>query len=348
MKASFFKKILLCIMLSTAFILVGCGKQNALYNGVIDTNVNMTPRLIVSNNQSTELLVEDVRSAVVGISSRSNNAYSVGSGVAVADGGYILTNHHVIAGASEVVVYFANNTADYADIIWSDSALDLAIIKSHTNIPYLELGSLTNVKTGEDVIAIGTPLTLQFTHTVTKGIVSAMNRTLEVENENGISYLQNLIQHDASINPGNSGGPLISLEGKVIGINTLKATEAEGIGFAIPIDIGKAIVNKIVANNNYEQPYIGIFGFDAIIAQYYGETLNQNGVYVVNIDENSSAYLNGLKKGDVIVEIGNQQVNTMLDLRIGLYNYDIGDKITLKYVRDGKIHIITFDGEKRP
>ena len=348
MKASFFKKLMLCLFLSCSLILVGCdGKQN-LYNGIEDTSINMTPRLIVANNQSTELLVEDIRSAVVGISARNNDSYSVGSGVAVADGGYILTNHHVISGANEVVVYFANNTANYADIIWSDSALDLAIIKSQTNIPYLELGNVQDVNVGEDVIAIGTPLTLQFTHTVTKGIVSAMNRTLEVENENGLSYLQNLIQHDASINPGNSGGPLISNEGKVIGINTLKATEAEGIGFAIPIDIGKAIINKIVKNNNYEQPYLGIFGFDAIIAQYYGETLNQNGVYVVNIDENSQGFKNGLRKGDVIVQIGNQNVNTMLDLRIGLYNYDIGDNITLKYLRNGGVYTITFIGEKRP
>ena len=129
MKASFFKKLILVFTILGVITLSGCGGQDELYSGVADTNVNMTPRLIVSKSDTTEMLVEDIRSAVVGISAISNNAYSVGSGVAVADGGYILTNHHVISGASEVVVYFANNTADYAEIIWSDSALDLAIIK---------------------------------------------------------------------------------------------------------------------------------------------------------------------------------------------------------------------------
>lgn len=348
MKAGFFKKIILVLTLSFCLIFSGCTNKENLYSGIADTNVNMTPRLIVSRSDSTEMLVEDIRSAVVGISAISNNAYSVGSGVAVADGGYILTNHHVINGASEVIVYFANNTADYADIIWSDSSLDLAIIKSKTNLPYLELGNVADVNVGEDVLAIGTPLTLQFTHTVTKGIVSAMNRTLEVESNAGLSYLQNLIQHDASINPGNSGGPLISSDGKVIGINTLKANEAEGIGFAIPIDIGKAIVNKIVENNNYETPYLGIFGFDAIIAEYYGETLNQKGVYIANIDEKSSAYMSGLKKGDVITKIGNKEIVTMLDLRIGLYSYNIGDKINIQFIRNGESKNISFIGEKRP
>ena len=347
MKVSFFKSLIVVMLLVCFTTLSGCAEtKNNLY-GNIDTSVNMSPRLIVSSAENTELLVEDIRSAVVGISAISNNSYSVGSGVAVADGGYILTNHHVINGASELIVYFANNTADYADIIWSDSSLDLAIIKSYTNIPYLELGKVEDVKVGQDILAIGTPLTLQFTHTVTKGIVSAKNRTLEVESDNGLAYLQNLIQHDASINPGNSGGPLISTDGKVVGINTLKATEAEGIGFAIPIDIGKAIVNKIVNDNNYLPPYLGIFGFDAIIAEYYGETLNQKGVYVANIDENSPLYRAGVKKGDVITKIGNIDIVTMLDLRIALYSYNIGDKITIEYSRNGEFNTTSFIGEKR-
>ena len=300
----------------------------------------MSPRLIVSSAENTELLVEDIRSAVVGISAISNNSYSVGSGVAVADGGYILTNHHVINGASELIVYFANNTADYADIIWSDSSLDLAIIKSYTNIPYLELGKVEDVKVGQDILAIGTPLTLQFTHTVTKGIVSAKNRTLEVESDNGLAYLQNLIQHDASINPGNSGGPLISTDGKVVGINTLKATEAEGIGFAVPINLVKPIIESFKNNGEFEEAYIGIFAYDKNVIPYLDSSIDFNsGIYVAQILADGPSYNSGLRTGDIITKIDGIEINKMTKLREYLYSKRPGDKVVLN-VEDGESKVI--------
>ena len=211
-----------------------------------DESINMEPRQItLSTKMDTTKVIEEVKSAVVGISCTMYNGYSVGSGVAIAENGYILTNQHVVNGAKNIRVYFADKTDSLASLIWQDSSMDLAVVKTERNLPYLQCGEAGDVLAGEDVLAIGTPLTLDFRHTVTKGIVSALNRTLQVENASGnITYMQNLIQHDASINPGNSGGPLINSRGQVIGINTLRASEAEGLGFAIPINVGKQVVDS--------------------------------------------------------------------------------------------------------
>ena len=203
-------------------------------------------------------------------------------------------------------------------------------------MPYLEMGNSKALQPGADVVAIGTPLTLQFKHTTTKGIVSALDRTIEVDNSDGtVSYLQNLIQHDSSINPGNSGGPLINSSGEVVGINTLKVTEAEGLGFAIPIEVAVPVLNKILQTGKCETPYLGLFGFDAVIAKFYNKTLQTNGVYVLNIDQSGPAYQAGLREGDVIQKLNGININTMLDLRSSIYNFDIGETITVEYLRNG-------------
>ncbi|MEG1751475.1 MAG: trypsin-like peptidase domain-containing protein [Clostridia bacterium] len=331
----YLKKICFLSLLIPLFVFSGCLQQSK--NSEIDLTVDMTPRLLSAQNAVNFAdVVENVRGAVVGISSQSASGYSVGSGVAIADGGYILTNHHVVAKATQVKVFLANKTEVNATVVWLDSALDLAVIKAENNLPYLAFGSNKNVRVGDDVLAIGTPLTLQFQHTVTKGIVSAKSRTIQVDGKDGPTYLQNLIQHDASINPGNSGGPLISGDGKVIGINTLKASEAEGIGFAIPIEVGKAIVNRVATKKAVKTPYIGIFGFDADVAGYYGQTAQETGVYVVQIDSAGPASKAGLKNGDVIQSVNNTPILTMLDLRVALYSIDLGSNIEIMYKRNGK------------
>ena len=233
-------------------------------------------------------------------------------------------------------MYFADKTTAKANLVWRDSAMDLAIIKTDVNIPYLPVKS-SDLKVGADVVAIGTPLTLQFKHTTTKGIISALNRTVEISSLGGdVSYLQNLIQHDSSINPGNSGGPLINSNGEVIGINTLKVTDAEGLGFAIPIEVVVPVMNKILENGSYTTPYLGVFGFDATIANFYNKTLESDGVYVLNIDQNSPIYKAGVRKGDVVTQIDSTQTNTMLDLRTSVYNYEVGDKAKVSFLRDGE------------
>ncbi len=298
-------------------------------------NTNMTPRLItLAGEQKTSQVVENVKTAIVGIKSTTGAGYSVGSGVAIKSGGYILTNQHVISNAKSIEIYFADKTSAPASLIWQDGSIDMAVIKSSKDMPYLECETL-DVAVGQDVIAIGTPLSLAFGHTVTKGIVSALDRTLEIQNSDGsITYMQNLIQHDASINPGNSGGPLINLNGKVVGINTLKATNAEGIGFAIPIVAGQKIVSRLSADAGYSAPYMGIIGVSTDYARSKNISTSKEGLYVLDVDRNSVAGILGLQKGDIIYKIDNQLIYSFLDLRNVLYSHSIGDKINIYLYRD--------------
>ncbi|MBO5884692.1 MAG: trypsin-like peptidase domain-containing protein, partial [Clostridia bacterium] len=204
------------------------------------------------------------------------------------------------------------------------------------NMPYL-ICSSNQSSVGEDIIAIGTPLTLDFKHTVTKGIISALNRTLEIPNQNGtISYMQNLIQHDASINAGNSGGPIINSNGEVVGINTLKVSDAEGLGFAIPISVGKTVIEKLSVDENWTPSYMGVFGLDTEVAIFKGEKLSSNqGVYVANIDEDTICK-DYFKKGDVIVDVNGHKILTLLDLRLQLYKYKAGDILNITVIRNGE------------
>ena len=329
------KNITILLIFATFFaIFGGCGLNFAPNIGGYQ-DANMTPRLItVSEGLKTSQVVQDVKSAIVGIKSSLGTEYAVGSGVAIKEGGYILTNQHVIANSKGITIYFADKTSATASLIWQDSSIDLAVIKSSKDMPYLECET-SNVMVGEDIIAIGTPLSLAFGHTVTKGIVSALDRTLEIQNQDGsVSYMQNLIQHDASINPGNSGGPLINASGKVVGINTLKATNAEGIGFAIPIIAGQKIVARLSADSGYTTPYMGIIGISADYARSKNYSLSSDGLYILDVDKNSVAGLLGLKKGDIIYRIDAQEIRTFLDLRNVLYSHSIGDKIELFLYRD--------------
>lgn len=301
-------------------------------------------------------LAEDCSPGVVGVASVIASAkegeppmQGIGSGVIVDEQGYILTNHHVIKDTEGLTVVFYDGTHAPAQLLWSDPVLDLAIIKTTGELTVLPLGNIDDLRIGETVIAIGTPLTLQFQHTVTQGIVSAKNRTLMMETDDGESFLENLIQTDASINPGNSGGPLINMRGEVIGINTLKVTEAEGIGFAIPINIAKPIVKHFVDEGSFETPYIGIYAYDQKIATFYeGQPDIPEGVYLLNVDEAGPAYAAGLRKGDVIVKAEGQAIKTMLDLREQVYTLGVGERINLTYVRDGETYEARMNLVKNP
>lgn len=327
------KKKICCLMAFAFFMPLSlCGCSMGKVSEVADPSVDMSVRQITSgeNAPATQML-DDARSAVVGISVELSDGYAIGSGVAIREGGYLLTNYHVVEDGKSITLYYADKTTGKATYLWGDSSLDLAILKSSKNLPYLSVGSAKDVLTGEEVYALGTPLTLQFKNTVTKGIVSATDRTIEVESENGTSFLQSLIQHDASINPGNSGGALINAKGEVIGINTLKAIEGEGIGFAIPIDIGESVMTQIVQNTNYVEPYLGVFGFDSDIAELYGERSYVDGVYVVSVD--SPAKEAGFQKGDIITKVNDMEISNILDLRIALFSLTSLNNVSITFVR---------------
>lgn len=342
------KTVIFCVFLAIfTLICTGCSLNITPNVGGYES-ADMTPRLItIADNLQTSDVVQNVTSAIVGIKSSLGSEYAVGSGVAIKEGGYILTNQHVVSNAKSITIYFADKTSTSASLIWQDSSQDLAVIKSSKDMPYLECET-SNVLVGQDVLAIGTPLSLAFGHTVTKGIVSALNRTLEIQNKDGsISYMQNLIQHDASINPGNSGGPLINASGRVIGINTLKATDAEGIGFAIPIVSGQKIVERLSVDSGYTTPYMGIIGISTEYARVKNYQITQNGLYILDVDKNSNCGLLGLQKGDVIYRIDDRDIFSILDLRSFIYSHSIGDKVTVYlYRNDNPLQITLTLGER--
>lgn len=321
------KKYISCLVILCLIILSGCFETN---NNAIVSKEEMKPRLIESTNYtSTTDIVKSVSPAVVGIYSETYSSGSIGTGVAISKGGYVLTNSHVVT-TDNVTLYLASGETCKATLKYRDKSQDLAILKSDIDLPYLEVASTGSYFVGEDVLAIGTPLALQFKHTVTKGIISATNRTIRVDNSDGAT-LYNLIQHDASINPGNSGGPLINLKGQVIGINTVKVEDAEGLGFAIPTDTITPIFSKLSANGDYKPAFLGLSGYDASI--FSGNQFDK-GVYVYCVKENSSLNKIGIKKGDIITKINDIDVDNMLTLRKTLYSLDIGQEITIHYIKD--------------
>lgn len=281
--------------------------------------------------------------AVVGISSiefqrqyyiLEKKVEGVGSGFIVNKNGYILTNNHVASPSSKnLTIYLSDGSTLPGKVLWSDSTLDLSVVKINAkNLPIVPLGDSDNNVVGQTVFAIGNPLGLRFERTVTSGIISALNRSLPIEEDNKQKIMEDLIQTDASINPGNSGGPLVDSRGNAIGINTAKVTTAEGLGFAIPINIIKPIVRKVIATGTFKAPYLGVVGYDKEIASYINaDIVIAEGIYVADIDPAGPAAKAGIKKGYILLEVDGKPVDTMTGLKAIIYNLNIGDKISIKY-----------------
>ena len=298
-------------------------------------------------------IIEETIESVVGISKLKNTGTSIfsestesqlglGTGVIVTDNGYILSNEHVTGSKySKCYVTLENGKNYNGTVVWSDSSIDLSIVKiDANNLKYVQFADSDNIKIGETVYAIGNPIGFEFRRTVTSGIISAKNRTIKLEEENSQSYMTDLIQTDATINPGNSGGPLIYPNGQVIGINTVKISSAEGIGFAIPINIVKPITESYKNTGNFEEAKIGIYAYDKEVIPYLNSSFNANfdkGIYVAQIIKNGPASNTELKEGDIIESIDGKDLNTVNDLREYIYTKKPNDEVTLKIVR-GKIN----------
>ena len=317
-----FFAIILCSLLLT-----GCTTMSVIEPGV---------QITLNSTATTTQIASSISPAIVGVSGDKSSGQSVGSGVCVSSAGHVLTNSHVVNDCKNITLYLADKTTTSAKIIYEDTVLDLAILKSQKTLPYLPLGDSDDLEVGQDVLAVGTPLSLTLIHTFTKGIVSALNRTLKVSSTSGEGYMQNLIQHDASLNPGNSGGPLINAKGEVVGINTLKISSGEGIGFAIPSKSFKSLLNSFVSKVNYEIPYLGLYGFDNEIANYYGRNDLSNGFYVMEISKNSSLKNIGVEKDAVILKINNKDIHNTLDLKNELYKCNAGERIVVEFYKNGK------------
>ena len=295
-------------------------------------------------------VIEKVTSCVVGISKIKNAGSTIflkdgasqlglGTGVIVSENGYILSNEHVTGSKySNCYVTLENGRSYTANVVWSDSSLDLSICKiSVKNLPYANLGDSSNVHVGEQVYAIGNPIGYEFQRTVTSGIISATNRTVRIDEDDQSVYMEDLIQTDATINLGNSGGPLINLDGNVIGITSVKITSAEGIGFAVPINTTKPIIEAYMKEDKFEEATLGIFAYDKNIIPYIDEKAEvTQGIYVGQIALDSNAAKTGLKIGDVITKIDDLKLNKMCDLRCYIYTKKPGDEVNLTILRNNK------------
>ena len=196
----------------------------------------------------------------------------------------------------------------------------------------MNLADSDNINLAEEVFAIGNPIGVEFQRTVTKGIISGINRTIKLSDSE--SYMEDLIQTDATINEGNSGGPLINKNGELIGVNTVKITDAEGIGFAVPINIIKPILEKLTKDGKFDEPYLGIYGYDKEVIPYLDSNLEiDTGVYIATISTDGPLYNKGILIGDIITKIDGTQINKMNDLKKYIYTKYPNDKVKLTIKR---------------
>ena len=303
---------------------------------------------VTQESQSVADMLEKVSQSVVGISkikTKSNSIFSssnsinelgLGTGIIVSNNGYILSNCHVTGKKSSTCYITLENGYTYeGSVVWCDSDLDLSITKINaTNLPYATIGDSSNLKAGETVYAIGNPIGYEFRKTITSGIISSTNRSIRFEENNNVVYMTDLIQTDATINPGNSGGPLLRSNGEVIGVNTVKITSAEGIGFAVPVNVVKPVLENFVTNNSFNEAYLGIYAYDKEVIPYLSSAPNfSSGIYLVHINSDSPAISSGIQVGDIITSIDGKSINNMIELKEYIYTKLPGDTISVNVSR---------------
>ena len=262
----------------------------------------------------------------------------VGSGVIFKnDGGdsYIVTNNHVISGAKELVVSLPDGRSLKGKLVGADEMTDLAVVKvGDGKLPTAKFGDSDKIVVGEPAIAIGNPMGLEFQGSVTSGVISALNRTLDISDKR-----VKLLQTDAAINPGNSGGALVNADGEVIGINSAKvaANGVEGMGFAIPINTVQTVIDSLMTKGYVARPYLGVSVFDPETAGRYGYQLNiDKGVYVFQLTLNGPCGKAGLQRGDIILKLDDKETNSVPDLRAKVAEHKVGDTVKVTYDRNGK------------
>ena len=324
-------------------------KQNPYQEQTYGTKLSADEE-IENNNENISSIIENGSKCVVGISKiqslgssvftqNSSEELGLGSGIIVSRKGYILTNHHVVGESKNCYVTTEDGNTYTGKVLWSNFDIDLAILKVDKIFNNsVNIGDSNSVRIGQTVYAIGNPIGFEFQRTVTGGIISAVNRTVKIKNEDETySYMSNLIQTDATINPGNSGGPLIDNNGNVIGINTIKITSAEGIGFAIPINVIKPIIEKYEQTGEFKEAYLGIYAYDGSVMSYINKNIKlSEGIYIESIIKDGPASQTELKKGDIIIKIDNTSVNKMCELQSYIFGKNIGDEITLTIIRNNK------------
>lgn len=321
------------------------GDGQGTYTWSNDSSAPVDSTLPASRNTAVVETAKRVGPAVVGITSEVYDrdifnrnvevGQNVGSGVIFDKKGYIVTNNHVVGNNRQVNVALSDGQVATGEVIGTDSVTDLAVVKipGSDKLPVAEFGNSDSLQPGETAVAIGNPLGLEFRGTVTVGVISALNRTLD-----DVEQQIKLIQTDAAINPGNSGGALCTADGKVIGINSAKIAKAgvEGMGFAIPINQVKVIVSQLISNGHVTRPYLGLYGIDKTLAARNGISWDHNGgIYVYKIADGSPLDGSDIVRGDYIMQINGKATNSLSELRNVMMNYKPGDKVTITYEHSG-------------
>ncbi len=258
-------------------------------------------------------------------------ASATGSGFVIRPDGYIMTNAHLVKGASDIRVSLTDKRSFHADVVGADSFSDLAVLKiSASDLPALKMGSSDKLRPGEFAIAIGSPL--GFDHTVTLGIISAVGRTIANPNTGNANF----IQTDAAINPGNSGGPLLNLRGEAIGVNTAMQADAQNIGFSTPIDLARSVADDLINHRSISRPWLGIgmSELNEMHAKSLNLPLNTRGVFISKVYENSPAQQAGIEPGDIIQKLeGNKVIHSPKDVQETVRSRKVNDTVKFTLLR---------------
>lgn len=318
--------------------------NNSVVKTISEKNVNITDTGISES-------VDKVKDSVVVIETYQKNTLAgTGTGFVYDTDdkyGYIMTNHHVIEGAETINITYSDDTETTAKVVGSDEYADIAVLKvdKDTIKSVATIGKSTDVKVGDTVFTIGSPMGKNFRGTVTRGILSGKDRMVSVSiNGSSADWIMNVMQTDAAINPGNSGGPLSNANGEVIGINSMKIVQntIEGIGFAIPIEDAINYANSLREDGKINRPYIGVSMLNATSTMqlaYAGIRLDKDiteGVVVVDVEKNSAGSKAGLQREDVIIKVGDNKVSDVAEFRYQLYSHKVGETISITVIRNGK------------
>ncbi len=268
---------------------------------------------------------------------------SLGSGFIIDKDGFIVTNNHVVENSEKIKVKLKDGKEYTAEIIGRDPSTDLALIKvpSGNDLPVIALGDSNSLKVGQWVVAIGSPFGLE--QTVTAGILSAKGRVI------GSGPYDSFLQTDASINPGNSGGPLIDMQGQVVGINTAILASGQGIGFAIPINLARGIIEQLKSKGEVTRGWLGVVISDINddVAEYYG-ILDKKGAMVMEVVKGDPADLAGIQANDIIIEVNDRKVESSRDLTNMIAGISVGEKVKIQVLRNNKKQNFTVAIAKRP
>lgn len=314
----------------------------------------------IADSDTSVEAVQKVGPAVVTVLNRGQQGMGSGSGVVISQEGYIITNNHVVEGASELAVVFADNTRQEAELIGTDPLNDIAVIRVAGNVPAVAtIGDSAALQPGETVLAIGSPLG-NFRNTVTAGVVSALNRS--------VGPMEGLIQTDAAINSGNSGGPLINLRGEVVGINTLVvrgdngglsfggAAPVEGLGFSVPSSIFRNVAEQLISTGSVRYPFLGVsyLAIDGDIAAELnlpvqnGALIQPNQSGAPAVTPGSAADQAGIRDGDIIVAVDGTRLDYNTSLRQLLLRHKPGDTVNVTVLRDGQEQTLSVTLGERP